>query len=170
MCWCASITNALLSQIYSLQPLLTHRPIVWMKCSTIFFLVHTVPALTRKLWLAKPSGQKTACWYTALSKFNIKPLGLYSLSCKTSYRQISWSLEAARLGVIIIVALWNRRHLGSAAADVPVKFQSDWKSLNPNLAASRLHEIWNWAWHAIDRKVPDRAVLSQGIGLGGLKQ
>ena len=24
---------------------------------------------------------------------------------------------------------------------MPVKFQSDWKSLNPNLAASRLHEI-----------------------------
>ena len=29
----------------------------------------------------------------------------------------------------------------SAAAEVPAKFQSDWKSLNPNLAASRLHEI-----------------------------
>ena len=33
------------------------------------------------------------------------------------------------------------RQLGSAAAEVPVKFQSDWKSLNPNLAASRLREI-----------------------------
>ena len=32
--------------------------------------------------------------------------------------------------------------LGSAAAEVPVIFQSDWKSLNPILAASRLlHEI-----------------------------
>ena len=30
-------------------------------------------------------------------------------------------------------------HLGSAAADVSVWFQSDWKSLNPNLAASILH-------------------------------
>ena len=29
------------------------------------------------------------------------------LSGKTSYRQISWSLEAARLGVILIVSLWN---------------------------------------------------------------
>ena len=28
-----------------------------------------------------------------------------------------------------------------AAAEVPVKFQSDWKSLNPILAASSLHEI-----------------------------
>ena len=35
------------------------------------------------------------------------------------------------------IALLFDRHLGSAAADVPVKFQSDWKSLNPNLVASR---------------------------------
>ena len=71
-----------------------------------------------------------------------KTQGLYSLSGKTSYRQISWSLEAARLDVAMVVSLWNfDRHLGSSAAEVPAKFQSDWKSLNPNLAASRLHEI-----------------------------
>ena len=39
------------------------------------------------------------------------------------------------------IALTFFRHLGSAAADVPVIFQSDWKSLKPNLAASRLREI-----------------------------
>ena len=33
------------------------------------------------------------------------------------------------------------RHLGSGAAEVPVKFQSDGKCLNPNLVASRLREI-----------------------------
>ena len=33
------------------------------------------------------------------------------------------------------------RHLSSAAAGVPVRFQSDWKRLNPNLAASSFHEI-----------------------------
>ena len=33
------------------------------------------------------------------------------------------------------------RYLGSATGEVPVKFQSDWKSLIPNLVASRLHEI-----------------------------
>ena len=32
-------------------------------------------------------------------------------------------------------------HLSSNAADVPVKFQSDLKSLNMNLVALRLHEI-----------------------------
>ena len=61
------------------------------------------------------------CWHIIN-----KILGLYSLSDKTFYRQISWSLEAARL---------------DAAAEEPVKFQSDWKSLNTNLATSRLHEI-----------------------------
>ena len=39
------------------------------------------------------------------------------------------------------IALKFDKYLGSVAADVPVKFQSNWKSLNPNLAASRLHEI-----------------------------
>ena len=39
------------------------------------------------------------------------------------------------------IALQFDRHLGSAAADVPVKLQSYWKSLNPNLAASGLREI-----------------------------
>ena len=39
------------------------------------------------------------------------------------------------------IALKFDRYFGSAAAEVPVKFQSNWKSLNPNLAASRLHEI-----------------------------
>ena len=114
-------------------------------------------------------------------------LGLYSISGRKSYRQISRSLEAARLYVIMIVSLWNLtgtrqrcrwypgplfnkrtvvlppnlaksrnrqiiyhndrivlkfdRHLGSVAAEVPVKFQSDRKSLNPKLVVSRLHEI-----------------------------
>ena len=40
---------------------------------------------------------------------------------------------------------WSYRseiwHLGSAAAVVPVKFQSDWKSLSMNLVASRLDGI-----------------------------
>ena len=43
--------------------------------------------------------------------------GLYSLSGKTSYRQISWSLEAVRLGVIIIAPLWNLT--GTSAALLP---------------------------------------------------
>ena len=41
-------------------------------------------------------------------------LGLYSLSGKTSYRQISWSLEAARLSVIMIVSHWNLTGISAA--------------------------------------------------------
>ena len=33
------------------------------------------------------------------------------------------------------------RHRDSAAAEVPVKFQSDWKSLDQIPVTSRLHEI-----------------------------
>ena len=44
-------------------------------------------------------------------------LGLYSLSGKTSYRQISWSLEAARLDVAMVVSLWNLT--GTSAALLP---------------------------------------------------
>ena len=40
--------------------------------------------------------------------------GLYSLSGKTSYRKISWSLGAARLGVIMIVSLWNLTGISAA--------------------------------------------------------
>ena len=40
--------------------------------------------------------------------------GLYSLSGNTSYRQISWSLEATRLGVIRIVMLWNLTGVSAA--------------------------------------------------------
>ena len=39
------------------------------------------------------------------------------------------------------IALKLDRHLGGAVAEVPVKFQVDSKSLNPNLAAWRLHEV-----------------------------
>ena len=39
------------------------------------------------------------------------------------------------------IALKFDRPLESTAADVPVKFQSDWNSQNRNLAASGLHKI-----------------------------
>ena len=38
--------------------------------------------------------------------YRIAIMGLYSLSGKTSYRQISWSLEATRLDVAMVVSLW----------------------------------------------------------------
>ena len=57
--------------------------------------------------------------------------GINSLNGKQSYHQI---LSALRLDVIGPNDLKFHAHLGSAAVDVPVKFQSDWKCLNPILA------------------------------------
>ena len=59
--------------------------------------------------------------------------GLYSLSGRTSYRKISRSLETASLCYNDRIALKFDRHLDSTAAEMPVKFQSVWKSLNMNL-------------------------------------
>ena len=44
-------------------------------------------------------------------------LGLYSLSGKTSYRKISWSLEAARFGFKLFQSFWNLA--GTSAALLP---------------------------------------------------
>ena len=54
--------------------------------------------------------------------FGCIQLGLYSLSGKTTYRQISRSLEAARLGVIMIVSLRNLT--GISAAMLPMCLSS----------------------------------------------
>ena len=75
-------------------------------------------------------------------RLRLKLQGLYSLSGQTSYRKISWSLEAAWLDIITITSLWH--FTGISAAALPrclSKFQSDWKSLNPNLVTSILLEI-----------------------------
>ena len=52
-----------------------------------------------------------------LHQLQAMPQGLYSLSGKTSYRQISWSLKAARLDVAMGVSLWNLT--GTSAAALP---------------------------------------------------
>ena len=72
--------------------------------------------------------------------------GLYSLSGKTSYprsREVSKPRDSGlnfsnRSGI----ALKFDRYLGSTAAEVPVKFQSDTTIATSILAASWLHEIW----------------------------
>ena len=52
-------------------------------------------------------------------------MGPYSLNGKTSYCQISWSIGAASLDVIMIASFWNLADIGNVTADVPAKFQSD---------------------------------------------
>ena len=52
-------------------------------------------------------------WQIASFERNMVTIqGLYSLSDKTSHPQISWSLEDARLDVIMIVSLWNLSRWG----------------------------------------------------------
>ena len=90
--------------------------------------------------------------------------GLYSLSGKTSYHQISWSLEAA---IFVCcndgIALKFDRHLGSSNAGVPIKFQSGSKSLNPNLAATRLNEILRQDICALNEERPSGISVSKMI-------
>ena len=74
-------------------------------------------------------------------------LSLYSLSGKTSHRQKYRSPDIGCKNDR--VALQFDRHLGNAVVEVPVKFESDWKSLNPNLVASRLCEIF---WKTSDQE------------------
>ena len=57
-----------------------------------------------------------------------KVLGLYSLSGKTSYRKISWSLEAARFGFKLFQSLWNLA--GTSAALLP-RCLSNFRAIRP---------------------------------------
>ena len=54
--------------------------------------------------------------------------GLYSLSGKTSYRKISWSLEAARFGLKLFQLLWNLA--GTSAALLP-RCLSNFNAIRP---------------------------------------
>ena len=67
--------------------------------------------------------------------------GPVSISDKTSYCEISQSLEAQGQVQNVRIALKFGRHISSSAAEVPAKFQSDWTILNTNLTASRLCKI-----------------------------
>ena len=73
--------------------------------------------------------------------------GLYSLSGKSCYHQISRNLKATILGVIIIVSFWNLTGISAAqqrCCRCACQIQGVWKSLNPNLLASRLRAILRW--------------------------
>ena len=61
-------------------------------------------------------------------------LGLYSLSGRTSYPKISRSIAFP-------IALKFHGHLGSTAAEMPVKLQSEPTIKTPNLAASSLRDV-----------------------------
>ena len=58
----------------------------------------------------------------------------YWITSSNPYRCMSRSRDMGCYNAL--TALKFDKSLGNAAAEVPAKFQSDWKSLNPNLAAS----------------------------------
>ena len=55
-------------------------------------------------------------WYTLClgGKWSNRLLGLYSLSGKMSNHEISWNLEASRLGVMMIASFWNLTDISAA--------------------------------------------------------
>ena len=65
-------------------------------------------------------------WMSSIASRPI--LGLYSLSGKTSYRKISWSLEAARFGFKLFQLLWNLA--GTSAALLP-RCLSNFRAIRP---------------------------------------
>ena len=56
-------------------------------------------------------------------------LVLYSLSGKTSYRKISWSLEAARFGFKLFQSLWNLA--GTSTALLPRCLSNYFRAIRP---------------------------------------
>ena len=80
----------------------------------------------------KWSGNGNELWRDEICELTLLGLSLSG----TPYRQMSWCPKIeARLNFITMVSVLNLT--GRAAADEPDKCQSNWKSLNPNLAASR---------------------------------
>ena len=69
------------------------------------------------------------------------PVSISNIYCK-----ISQSLEPARLGVVMLISLWNLTgvSLARTATEKLVKFQSDWKTLNRHIAPLGLYEILRW--------------------------
>ena len=77
-------------------------------CKVLFALIGGITAQECSHWqLTGTAGLGT----------RVSLLGLYSLSGKTSYRKISWSLEAARFGFKLFQSLWNLA--GTSAALLP---------------------------------------------------
>ena len=66
---------------------------------------------------------------------------LYSLSSKMSYHQISQSLKAVRLYVIMILSLWNLTCISAVLLPRCRQITEQFEKSNLSFADSRLHEI-----------------------------
>ena len=89
--------------------------------------------------------------------------GLYSLSGKTSYRKISWSLEATRFGFKLFQSLWNLA--GTSAALLP-RCLSNFRAIRPlQHPISRLRDFTRFGGKTSYRLVnrgPGYGLLSVG--------
>ena len=93
------VTSMNTAMFYSVPPLV----------SIISFISHNVENIALQISATYTVQDKSAWLNNGSIKWNAakRTLGLYSLSGRTSYRNISWSLEAAKLDVIMIESLWN---------------------------------------------------------------
>ena len=92
---------------------------IWWRHHVVFHLVN--------MWFICPDySDSFHCYLIALVSVKWLPTAKSRQVSKPRSREIS---------VIMIISLY--RHLASASAGVLVKFESDWKSLNLNLAAFR---------------------------------
>ena len=82
---------------------------------------HGVSSGWSRIWLNTNTGLSV----NNMSRWSLR---LYSLSGKTSYRKISWSLEAARFGFKLFQSLWNLA--GTSAALLP-RCLSNFRAIRP---------------------------------------
>ena len=75
-----------------------------------------------------PTNNHNRQWRSIRCLLEVHTLGLYSLSGKTSYCKISWSLEAARFGFKLFQSLWNLA--GTSAALLP-RCLSNFRAIRP---------------------------------------
>ena len=95
-------------------------------------MLHCVNPHSRLLYCSVMGGRYQQPWLLNLTAKCVasaaKPLGLYSLSGKTSYRKISWSLEAARFGFKLFQSLW---HLAGTSAALLPRCLSNFRAIRP---------------------------------------
>ena len=81
-------------------------------------------------------------WLLPMTTALLRNQGLYSQSGKTSYRKISWSLDAERFGFYLSSRSEIDSHIDShIVAEMSVKFQSNTTIITSNLAALRLQRF-----------------------------
>ena len=94
-----------------------------------------------------------------VEKMTLSAQGLYSLSGKTSYCKISWSLEAARFGFKLFQSLWNLA--GTSTALLP-RCLSNFRAIRPlQHPISRLRDLS--VFQEGNKRIPEATTTTRGI-------